>query len=105
MRSERRAEGATLVAEIASVRPPHPPPYDAGAVEVPVLAAHGAESRPHHVRATEALAAAAPRGELHVLDGAGHGAHLDHPDAFADLVRLAVRRADEYAALPVEGPV
>jgi pimeloyl-ACP methyl ester carboxylesterase len=105
MRAERRAEGATLVAEIASVRPPHPPPYDAGAVEVPVLAARGAESRPHHVRATEALAAAAPRGELHVLEGAGHGAHLDHPDAFADLVRLAVRRADEYAGLPVEGPV
>ncbi|HET6952236.1 MAG TPA: alpha/beta fold hydrolase [Acidimicrobiales bacterium] len=105
MRAERRAEGPALVAEIASVRPPRPPPYDAAAIRVPVLAVAGSASRPHHVRATDELAAVAPHGARVVLDGAGHGAHLSHAAELADLVRLAVRRADEFAVLPVEGPV
>jgi pimeloyl-ACP methyl ester carboxylesterase len=88
-RAERRAEGPTLVAEIASVRPPAPPPFDPAAVPVPVLAVRGAAARPHHVRATDELAAAAPTAELHVIAGADHGAHLSHPVELADLVRRA----------------
>lgn len=94
-RAERRAEGPTLVAEMRSVRPPNPPPFDASAITVPVLAAFGGETRPHHMRATEELARTVPRGELRVVDGAGHGAHLSHPAAFADLVRRALELASE----------
>jgi pimeloyl-ACP methyl ester carboxylesterase len=93
MRAERRAEGSTLLAETRSVRPPHPPPYDEAAITVPVVAAHGSETRPHHVRGTELLARTAPRGELRVVEGAGHGAHLTHPREFADLVGSALDRA------------
>ncbi len=95
MRAERRAEGPTLVAEMRSVRPPAPVPFDPRAITVPVLAAHGTETRPHHVRATEALAELAPRGELAVVAGASHGAHLSHPEEFAALVRRAIELADE----------
>ena len=49
-RDQRRAEGPALVAELRSIRPPAPPPYDPSELEVPVLAAHGSESRPHHQR-------------------------------------------------------
>jgi pimeloyl-ACP methyl ester carboxylesterase len=95
MRAERRAEGHALLAEMRSVRPPNPPPYDAAAVSVPVVAAFGTETRPHHMRATEDLARTAPRGELRVIEGADHGAHLTHPNEFADLVRRALERAGE----------
>jgi pimeloyl-ACP methyl ester carboxylesterase len=94
-RAERRAEGQTLIAEMRSVRPPNPPPYEAAAIVVPVVAAHGSEARPHHVRATTRLAARAPRGELRVVEGAGHGAHLTHPHEFAGLVHVALDRAAE----------
>jgi pimeloyl-ACP methyl ester carboxylesterase len=62
---------------------------------VPVVAAHGSEARLHHKRATGDLARRVPRGELAVIEGAGHGAHLTHPEAFAGLVQRAAERADE----------
>lgn len=95
MRAERRAEGPTLVAEMRSVRPPAPVPFDPTAITVPVLAAHGSETRAHHVRATEALAELVPRGELAVVAGATHGTHLSHPEEFAALVRRTIELADE----------
>jgi pimeloyl-ACP methyl ester carboxylesterase len=95
MRAERRAEGPTLLAELRSVSPPAPPPFDASAIAVPVLAAFGTETRPHHKRATDELARSVPDGELRVVEGATHGAHLSHPAEFADLVRLAVELAGE----------
>lgn len=88
-RAQRRAEGEALVAELRAIRPPHPSPYDAGALTMPIVAAHGSESRPHHVDAARRLASLAPRGELHVVDGAGHGVHLTHPQALADLTARA----------------
>jgi pimeloyl-ACP methyl ester carboxylesterase len=95
MRAERRAEGHALLAEMRSVRPPNQPPYDAAAVSVPVVAAFGTETRPHHRRATDDLARTAPRGELRVVEGADHGGHLTHPNEFADLIRRALERAGE----------
>lgn len=96
VRAARRAEGPTLLAELRSVRPPAPAPYDPAGVAVPVVAAFGSESRPHHMRATEELARAVPHGELRVIDGASHGAHLSHPAEFADLVRRALELAGEH---------
>lgn len=97
MRAERRAEGPTLVAEMRSVRPPAPAPFDPRAVTVPVVVAHGTETRAHHRRAARELAERLPRGELRVVEGATHGAHLTHPDDFAGLVRRAIARADDVS--------
>jgi lipase len=100
MRAERRAEGPALIAEMRTVRPPNPPPFEARAITVPVIAAFGSETRPHHMRATEDLARTAPRGELRVIEGADHGSHLTHPREVADLVLLALERAGEPVAQP-----
>jgi pimeloyl-ACP methyl ester carboxylesterase len=94
MRVERRAEGPALLADLRTLRPPSPPPYTAATLRVPVLAARGSEAWPHHRRATDELARSAPLGELAVIEGAGHGAHLSHPADFAALVRRAVQRAE-----------
>ena len=95
MRAERRAEGPTLVAEMRSVRPPAPVPFDAAADS----GAGGGRPRlrgPAPSRAGDRgeLAPAAPRGELQVIAGADHGAHLSHPVELADLVRRAAALAD-----------
>ncbi|HET8621153.1 MAG TPA: alpha/beta hydrolase [Acidimicrobiales bacterium] len=95
MRAERRAEGHAFMADMRSVRPPAPPPYDPAAITVPVVAAHGSQARAHHRRATGELARAAPSGELATIDGAGHAAHLTHPAPFARLVRRTVALAAE----------
>ncbi len=92
-RAQRRAEGPALVAELASLRPPHPAPYAPEALTMPVVAAHGSRSRPHHQQSARMLAAAAPRGELHVVEGADHGVHLTHPGGMAALVRRAAELA------------
>ncbi len=85
-REARRAEGATLVAEMGHTRPPHPPSFDPAAVTVPVVAAHGTEGAPHHGRSAEVLAEEAPAAALIVVDGAGHGIHLTDPAAMAAMV-------------------
>lgn len=92
-KEQRRAEGPALVAELRSIRPPAPAPYDPARLTMPVIAAHGTESKPHHQETARALAEAAPKGELAVVEGAGHGVHLTHPAALADLVRRALARA------------
>lgn len=88
-KADRRAEGETLLAELRSIRARAP--YDPAAVAVPVVAAHGSGSFPHQRLAAERLAATVPHGELVVVEGARHGAHLSHPRQFADLVRRALR--------------
>ena len=91
-KEQRRAEGPALVAELLSLRPPHAAPFDAATLPVPVVCGYGAASRPHHQHATRQLASVLPRGELVVVDGASHGAHLTHPREFARLVRRAEAR-------------
>jgi len=66
-RLQRRAEGPALVAELRSIRDPANPPYEAAALAVPVIAAHGTESSPHHKQTAQRLAQEAPRAELMVV--------------------------------------
>jgi pimeloyl-ACP methyl ester carboxylesterase len=99
-RAQRRAEGPALVAELRSLRPPHPAPYDAADLTMPVVAAHGSRSRPHHQESALRLATTAPRGELAIIEGAEHGAHLSHPELFAGLVRQALDRAGQPPGRP-----
>lgn len=86
----RRAEGATLVAEMESIR--GAAPFDPADVPVPVVAGSGADSEPRHRDSAARLADAVPDGELLTIDGAGHGAHLSHPKDFAAFVRRVVER-------------
>lgn len=90
---QRRAEGPALVAEIASIRHPDAPPYEPERLRVPVIAAHGTMSSPHHRRTAEVLAERAPGAALVVVEGAGHGVHLTHPVELAALARRGLARA------------
>jgi pimeloyl-ACP methyl ester carboxylesterase len=95
-RHDRRAEGPALLADLHMVRSGRPP-YSAAGLTVPVVVGHGTESRAHHREAAARLAAAVPGAELVVVEGAGHGAHSSHPEAFAAFVRRVLGRADGRA--------
>jgi pimeloyl-ACP methyl ester carboxylesterase len=87
----RRAEGPALLADMADIRQ-LPPPYEPADVRVPVVVGRGSQSKGQHLAGTDALLQSLPDAELHVIDGAGHGAHTSHPDQFVEFVRHAVRR-------------
>lgn len=91
-REARRAEGETLLAEMASIR--GAPPFDPATVAVPVVAGHGTASARRHQTSAAELARAVPDGELVAIDGAGHGAHMSHPQEFADYIRRVTAKAD-----------
>ncbi len=88
----RRAEGHALVGEMVDVQTLAP--WEPWEVTVPVVGGHGTRSRDHHPPAVRWIVERVDGAELMVVDGAGHGAHLSHPDAFASLVERAVERAD-----------
>lgn len=91
-RAARRAEGPALIADVAWMHGATAP-YDAAELTQPVLAGYGSASKPYHQRAAEELAAGVRDGELMVVEGADHGAHLSHPQDFAQFVRRTVARA------------
>jgi pimeloyl-ACP methyl ester carboxylesterase len=90
-REARRAEGATLLAEMHSIR--GRAPFELTDVGVPVVAGYGTVSEQRHQESAARLAGAVPDGELHAIEGASHGAHLSHPAEFAAYVRRVVERA------------
>ena len=91
-REARRREGPALLADMHGIRAAAP--YDPATVPVPVVIGCGSESKGQHRLGTEAWRDLLPTAEVVVIEGAGHGAHLSHPDAFADLVRSAVGYAE-----------
>jgi pimeloyl-ACP methyl ester carboxylesterase len=92
-RRQRLAEGDALVADLRSIRSA-PPPFDPAAVAIPVVAGYGTRSKPHHQEGTRVVAEQLPQGELAVIEGSTHGAHLSHPGAFAGLIRRALERRE-----------
>lgn len=85
-RRQRRAEGPALAMELISVRQGQVP-YDPALIAIPVVVGRGTRSPRHLMDAADQLAGEIPRAELAVLEGASHGAHRSHPEAFAELVR------------------
>lgn len=89
-KAARRAEGPALLADMAAIRTAAP--YDAREVGVPVVIGRGGESKGQHRLGTGAWRELLPAAEVVVIEGAGHGAHSSHPDAFAGLAEAAYAR-------------
>lgn len=99
-RASRRREGTALAAELRSVRTAPTPPLDPTAVRVPLVVGRGSRSSGHLRRSAGELAAAVPGAVLVEVEGADHGAHLTHPEAFAAWARRAVDLVREERSAP-----
>jgi pimeloyl-ACP methyl ester carboxylesterase len=92
-RADRLADGPALVAELASLS--GDALFDITDLTVPVVFGCGGSTDEFHIQNVAWLAEHVPGAEQITIPGSGHGAHLTHPDAFADFVRAAVARAGE----------
>jgi pimeloyl-ACP methyl ester carboxylesterase len=91
-RAARRADGPALVADLTAIRSGQP--FDVLDLTVPAVFGSGGEGSEVHHRTTVAwLGSHVPGGEAFEIQGAHHGAHLSHPDHFAQFVRRVVARA------------
>ncbi|MGA3147379.1 MAG: alpha/beta hydrolase [Acidimicrobiales bacterium] len=95
-KAERRADGPALLAELDAIRIAEAP-FDVTDMTIPTLYARGATSASRHREAVVWLVEHTPDAELVEFPGAGHGAHLTHPDAFAAMVRRTLALADAPA--------
>jgi len=96
-REERRAEGASMVSELADLR--RSPAWDADAVVAPVLALRGEHAKPHHVEGMRRLAEMLPDCRSELVVGAGHAG----PHTNADAVATSVVEFLRSSAMP-SGP-
>lgn len=85
-RAARRAEGPALLAELVDLRD-GPSTWQPGDVRVPVVLAVGTLSAASLVAGAHALHERITGSTLVQVGGAGHGAHLTHPDEFSRLAR------------------
>lgn len=90
----RRADGAALAAELDAIRIGKAP-FDVSLLRVPLVCGRGEHSAPRHRDSVGWLVDHVPGAELVEIPGAGHGAHLSHPDAFAAMVRRTLARAED----------
>jgi len=94
-RASRRADGPALVADLRSIHA-EGAPFDVERLKVPaVFGMGGTETRIHHRRSVQWLGSNIARAEVYEIDGARHGAHLSHPDHFANMARRVIERAQE----------
>jgi len=86
-KSARQAEGPALVADIGSLSVD--PPFEVEAVRAPLVVGTGGNSKEHQ-RGGADLLSRITGAPLVTIEGAGHLAHLTHPEQFARFVRRAV---------------
>lgn len=79
-KAHRRREGVALVGELGALRAG--PPWNPGSIRCRVVCGVGSRALNHHQRGMRWLTSELPRGELVVLEGAGHGAPQSHPRDF-----------------------
>lgn len=91
IRAELLLEGPALQVDLEAGR--HAAPFHFSDIDVPTLLGHGSRSGQHHIRATEELTDEIPGAILSIVEGAYHGAHRSHPDAFAAFVDQALSLA------------
>ncbi|GCB88819.1 alpha/beta fold hydrolase [Streptomyces noursei] len=65
------------------------PTFDPTTVTTPVITASGSRSLTHHRQTARHLANLIPTGHHTSIDGAGHIAHVTHPQDLAALVEQA----------------
>lgn len=63
-----------------------------GSLVMPVLVVAGRDDAKFRALGQQLVAGIGPNAELAVIDGAGHSAHLEQPEAFADLVETWLSR-------------
>jgi pimeloyl-ACP methyl ester carboxylesterase len=81
------------VTELASLR--GDAPFDVTKLTVPVVFGGGGASDQFHKENLAWLIDNVPGAQRIEIAGSGHGAHLTHPDAFADFVRATIARAGD----------
>ena len=95
-RAARRAEGPALAAELGAIRMAKAP-FDVTTLGIPAVFGRGELSSPRHRQSGAWLVEHTPDAELVEIAGAGHGAHLTHPDAFAAMIRQVLERVARTA--------
>lgn len=90
---ERRLDGPALAAEMQSIRG-REPPFDPRQLALPAVFGRGDRSLARQRAGVQWLVENVIGSELIEFPGSGHGAHLSHPDAFANMVRRTVERAE-----------
>lgn len=88
-RAARRSEGPALLAELRDLRR-RDRALDPVVIDVPVMVGSGGLSSERMRDAARLLAERIPHAQAVVIDTAGHGAHLTHPDEFARYVDAVV---------------
>ena len=68
------------------------PPWDAGRINVPVIAMRGSDGAEHHRRSTAHLGAVLPDCTVVDIEGARHFGPNTHPDEVAAIVAGLVSR-------------
>ncbi len=101
-KAARRAEGPALHGELSALAR-LTPPLDVTTITVPAVFGMGERSSARHRAAVTWLADRTPGARLLELEGAGHGAHLTHPDGFAAFVRAVFSPAASHGAAPATG--
>lgn len=95
----RRAEGPALVAELADLRR-RDHAIDPRQLQVPVVVGRGANSGERMRTGAELLASVVQVAAMVDIAGAGHGAHLTHPDEFARFCVAAMAFVPEPGIAP-----
>lgn len=90
-REARRAEGVTMVAELADLH--RRAPWDAARITVPAVAMRGSAGHEHHRRSTDHLGAVLEDCPVVTIEGARHFGPSTHPDAVAAVLTDLVSRA------------
>jgi 2-succinyl-6-hydroxy-2,4-cyclohexadiene-1-carboxylate synthase len=86
-RRRNTPEGLATSLELAGTGAQRPLWADLAAIDVPVLWLAGVEDARYAAIAGEAVAAIGPNARAALVEGAGHSAHLERPEAFVALVR------------------
>lgn len=91
--AELAADGAALLTEMTDATLDEPS-FDPLTLGLPVVIAAGTDSLPHHRENSRRLAELVPSGHFIEIRGAGHTAHVSHPDKFAELAEYAAMLAE-----------
>jgi pimeloyl-ACP methyl ester carboxylesterase len=83
-KEQRRREGRALTGELGQLR--QVAPWNADKISCPVLCGRGTKGAAHHLEASGYLARLFAHGKERIIEGAGHGAPISHPQEFYDLL-------------------